>query len=82
MSNYQDVRNLESMLFSEAVSGYTQDLEALAIGLVEHYHFNLNYEQIEWVVQGVIAECAYKAGYNPESAIYGDELVPLSKLLN
>ena len=77
MSNYQDVRNLASMLFSEAQEGYTQDLEALAIGLVEYYNFNLNYDQIEWIVQGVIAECAYKEGYNPESAVYGDELVPL-----
>jgi hypothetical protein len=77
MSNYQDVRNLASMLFSEAQEGYTHDLEALAIGLVEHYNFDLNYDQIEWIVQGVIAECAYKEGYNPESAVYDDELVPL-----
>jgi hypothetical protein len=56
MSNYQDIRNLESMLFSEAVVGNVDDLTELAVGLARHFEFNVNYEQIEWIVEGVKAQ--------------------------
>ena len=56
MSNYNEIRALESMLFSEASAGFTDDLSALADGLVMHYGFNLTSEQIDWIVNGVLAE--------------------------
>ena len=56
MSNYNEIRALEAMLFSEASAGFTDDLSALADGLVMHYGFNLTSEQIDWIVNGILAE--------------------------
>lgn len=56
MSNYNEIRALEAMLFSEASVGMTDDLSALADGLVKHFGFDLNSEQIDWIVTGVLAQ--------------------------
>lgn len=56
MSNYHEIRALETILFSEAAAGYNQDLSLLAYALVAHYNFDLNGEQIDWIVNGVLAE--------------------------
>ena len=53
MSTYQQIRALESILYSESDVGF-QDLDLLARALVAHYEWNINNEQIEWVVQGVL----------------------------
>jgi hypothetical protein len=55
MSNYQEVRALQDILFSEAVDGY-EDLSLLAYRLVMHFEFDLTCEQIEWIVEGVMAQ--------------------------
>jgi hypothetical protein len=56
MSNYNEIRALEAILYSEASAGYLHDLSLLAHALVAHYEFDLNNEQIDWIVNGVEAE--------------------------
>jgi hypothetical protein len=55
MSNYNEVRILQDILFSEAVAGY-EDISLLAYRLVLNLEFDLNCEQIEWIVEGVMAQ--------------------------
>jgi hypothetical protein len=57
MSNYNEIRALESILFSESDVGY-QDLDLLAHALVAHYEWDLSKSQIEWIVEGVMAQLA------------------------
>ena len=65
MSNYHEIRALETILFSEAAAGFTQDLSLLAHALVAHHEWDINSEQIDWIVQGVMAELQdyYNANY-------------------
>jgi hypothetical protein len=55
MSNYNEVRILQDILFTEAVAGY-EDLSLIAYRLVMHFEFDLNCEQIEWIVEGVMVQ--------------------------
>ena len=75
--SYNEIRTLEAILYSEAIADFPHDLHLLAHALVAHYEWDLSCSQIEWIVEGVMAERAYKDGYNPESAVYGDELLEL-----
>jgi ethanolamine utilization protein EutQ (cupin superfamily) len=60
MSNYNEIRALEAILFSESEVDQ-KDLSLLAYALVAHYEWTLSYDQIDWIVEGVIAERAEEA---------------------